>query len=496
MYQRFVNFTRGVSTNWVGSLGVSLTTSVFLLFITVELLRMLGILTSTYIGLITYMALPALFIFGLVLIPVGWFILLKSTGKKTKELLNDRFEDLDVEGKTFGSNLMRTILILTIVNILFLGGGTARMLHFMEEPEFCGTACHGVMQPEWATYQDSPHAHVACVECHVGEGTGALIDSKINGLWQVISVTLDLYEKPIPTPVHQLRPARETCEKCHWPDKFYGNRLLSEVRYSKDEESTPKYTTLSMKVGSGKGNSNGEIHWHIADQNEVLYASLHDEREKMLWVDSKQPDGSYKRFTNRKLSGQTDDVVRTMDCVDCHNRATHIYEDPDVAIDNRIAEGLISRNLPFIKREAVSAITRSYPTKEAGLEGIANQLTNFYRINYGKQMGSFLVDLDQAIETCQIVYDKNIHQNMNVTWGVYPNNLGHQQGDGCFRCHNPNMVDENEQAISDDCTLCHSILANDSDHPFKFLTPGQKKGDPDYKMHLYHQSEFLSSLDK
>ncbi|MBT3316908.1 hypothetical protein HN388_02925, partial [bacterium] len=145
MYQRFVNIMRGLSTNWIGLLGVSLTTSAFFLFIVVELLRLLGILTSTYIGLITYMALPALFILGLVLVPVGWFILRKSTGKKTKELLNDKFEDLEIEGKTFGSNLMRTILILTVVNILFLGGGTARMLHFMEEPEFCGTACHGVM---------------------------------------------------------------------------------------------------------------------------------------------------------------------------------------------------------------------------------------------------------------------------------------------------------------------------------------------------------------
>ncbi len=171
------------------------------------------------------------------------------------------------------------------------------MLHFMDSAEFCGTACHSVMNPEWTTYQASPHARVACVECHVGEGVGALVNSKLNGAWQMVSATFDLYERPIPTPVHQLRPARETCEKCHWPSKFYGSRLQTRIAYENDEASTPRYTTLNLKIDAGAAGDTG-VHWHISPGKEVRYASVDDEREEMIWVESLQPDGNVRRFVN------------------------------------------------------------------------------------------------------------------------------------------------------------------------------------------------------
>lgn len=496
MVQKFMSFLRGLSTNWLGSLGVALTTTAFVLFVFVELLRLLGIVTSSYVGLITYLALPALFIVGLLMIPFAWRLVRRATGKSTRELLEERFEPSALEGRAFGSRLARLFLVLTVLNILFLGGGTARMLHFMEDPKFCGTACHSVMGPEWATYQASPHAHVRCVDCHVGEGAGALIDSKINGLWQMVSVTFDLYERPIPTPVRQLRPARETCEKCHWPDKFYGNRLVEHVRFAMDETNTPEYTTLSLKIGSGAGSRRGEIHWHIAETNAVRYASVADEREEILWVESLREDGTWRRYDNRKLDEDPGDVApRTLDCVDCHNRATHIYEDPEQAVDERIAAGEIDRSLPYIKREALAALTADYRDEDAAMAGIRNRLTGFYRRDYRERFGRYAEGIDAAVVSLQAAYRRNVHHGMNVRWGAYPSHLGHEQGGGCFRCHNLDMVDEQGAAISYDCTLCHSILASGSAHPFQYLLPVVEKGDPDGKMHRYLQEEFLRSLD-
>jgi len=498
MVQRFTNFVRGLATNWIGSLGVALTTTAFVLFIIVEMLRLLGIVTSSYVGLITYMALPLLFVIGLLLIPLAWARYRKETGKTTRQLLEERFSPEDIRGEPLGAPLLRTFVVLTIVNILFLGGGTARMLHFMEEPVFCGTACHGIMEPEWTTYQDSPHARVRCVDCHVGEGAQALIDSKINGLKQIISATFKTYPTPIPTPVHQLRPARETCERCHWPDKFYGDRLVEITHYAMDEQNTPRYTTLSLKVGSGKGERRGEIHWHVAAENEVRYASVADEREEIIWVEVRRPDGTYHRYRNRNLD-VTDQVaarsVRVMDCVDCHNRATHIFEDPEWAVDLRITEGLIDRSIPFIKQQALAAITGDYPDLESAMRGIENQLNGWYQRYDRKVWVEKGEAIDRAVKVLQEVYRRNIHPRMNVGWNVHPDHLGHRGGGGCFRCHNKDMVDEEGAAVPYDCTLCHSILAQDSEHPFQYLLPAPEKGDPDARLHEYLGGEFLHSLD-
>ena len=328
LIRKYVLYLRGVSANRLGQTGVVLTTSSFFTFIILETARMMGIFTNAYIGLITYMAIPLIFIIGLLLIPLGWRRLKKKTGKTGKELMAERFDSENVQERFAGSKIFVTIAVLTLANIAFLSVLSGRMLHFMDGAEFCGTACHEVMNPEWVTYQQSPHARVNCVECHVGEGMGALIDSKLNGLWQIVSATFNLYQRPIPTPVHQLRPARETCEKCHWPDKFYGPRIKSLPNYKEDSASTPDFTTLSLKIDSRSSRERIGIHWHIGQENEIHYAS-DEKRDEIKWVDVRQPDGTYHRYVNEDLDLTEEDLneeYKIMDCVDCHNRATHIYE--------------------------------------------------------------------------------------------------------------------------------------------------------------------------
>lgn len=494
MFRRYRILLHGLAANWIGAAGVVLATSAFLLMVLLELLRVSGFVTNAYVGLLSYLVLPSFFVIGLILIPFGWRRFVKTTGRSTRELLSERFPIEMTEARGRGSRLVGLIAVLTLINFIFLGTVGARMLHFMDEPRFCGTACHQVMNPEWTTYQDSPHARVRCVECHVGEGPEALVDAKLNGLWQIVSATFDLYDRPIPTPVRQLRPARETCERCHWPDKFYGSRIDVRRAYALDGTSTPSYTTLSLKVGSGTGARRGEIHWHIAGNNQVRYGSVGDRREQMLWVEVRRDDGENARYTNRRFAGGQagEREVRLLDCVDCHNRATHIYQNPEKAVDEMIVEGRIDAALPAIKRLALQAITGSYSDEEAAMRGIANTLRGTYAREHRQETASMQREIDEAVSALQAVYHRNIHHRMKVRWNSYPSHLGHDRDGGCFRCHNPDLVDANGDAIPYDCTLCHSILAFQSDEPFRFLLPPEG-GDPDSAMHAYLRREFLVS---
>ncbi len=495
--KRFQLFIRGISTNWTGTVGVALTTSSFLMFVFFELLQMAGILTNSYVGLISYMALPALFIFGLILVPIGWWKFRRATGRSTSELLTQRFPDDMTKAKRLGSSLVATIALLTLLNLVFLGIGGARMLSFMDTSEFCGTACHDVMEPEWVAYQNSPHAHVKCVECHVGEGAQALLDAKLNGLWQVVSATFDLYERPIPTPVHQLRPASETCQHCHWPEKFYGDRIVTYEKFAMDEASTSSHTTLALKVGGGKGQKEGTIHWHVADENEVRYLAVDEDRMHMEWVEVKQGD-KFHRYTNRKLNkaaikhpvSEEHSGVRSMDCVDCHNRATHIYQDPETAINEAMSAGTIDKSLPWAKRVALEALTSSYRDKATAMIGIENSVRGYYSRDLGDDNLATSQATDEMIEALRGIYNQNIFPFMKVDWNTYTSHLGHREDTGCFRCHNEGMTDDAGTAIPYDCTLCHSILAMDSATEFQFLLPTDKS-DPDQKMHEYLRDEFL-----
>jgi len=499
MFRKYVNFVRGISVNRTGKAGVVLATSSFVAFIFFEILRLIGVLTSAFVGLVAYLLLPSLFVLGLLLILFAWKQHKAKTKKTVEQILCEQFKEDETEKGVFGSKAFISILIFSFVSVLFISVAGYRTLSFMEEPKFCGTACHNIMIPEWTTYQVSPHSRVKCVECHVGEGVEALVESKISGLRQMVLASLNAYSKPVPVPVHQLRPSRETCEKCHWPEKFYGSRLKVITRYGFDEFSTPKYNTLSLKIDTGHKTGKAGIHWHIASDNEVRYTSVNDLRRDIIEVEVKQKDGTFKKYVNKKLSESASksdkENVRVMDCIDCHNRATHIYEDPSFAVDDRMARGLVDRKLPFIKREMVAAITANYPDRKTAFEDIEAHLQSFYMRNYRNVAISMQKSIEQAVETAKEIYGRNIHPYMNVEWGTYPNHIGHKQGKGCFRCHNENLVDENGKHIPFDCTMCHSILASDEDKAFKYLEKPAEKA-PNTRMHQYLQDEFLKSTDK
>ncbi len=494
MFQKYKNFIRGVSVNKIGRTGVILVTTVFIAFLIFEIADLLGFIANAYLGLITYLAFPALFMIGLVLIPIGWRKYQKERGKSTRELLNEQFDSDDVRTRFSGSRLFRTIITLTLINVVILSLAGLRMLHFMDSAHFCGTACHTVMNPEWVTYQESPHARVKCVECHVGEGIDALIASKLNGVRQMYLAALGIYNRPIPTPVHTLRPARETCEHCHWPEKFYGQRLDTFIRFAMDSVSTPQYTTLNVKIDAGgPGHSNG-AHWHVNVSNQISYISVDDKRERMVAVTSRQADGSSKIFHNTTLADfeQEGEDERVMDCVDCHNRATHIYKEPEDVVDDLIRLGQIDRELPFVKREALAAITGSYASNDAAEAGIANHIYNYYKRNYPELSTSKTREMDRTVQVLQHAYATYRHHHMRIEWGAYPSHIGHKRDLGCFRCHNATMRTDSGESIKHDCTMCHSILAMDSAEPYQYLREADDNA-RDKKMHDYLQNEFFET---
>jgi hypothetical protein len=261
-----------------------------------------------------------------------------------------------------------------------------------------------------------------------------------------------------------------------------------------DSLSTIRYTTLNLKIDVGTPGERAGIHWHIAEENEVRYASVDDKREDMIWVEVRQNDGSYKRYTNQRIPADRRHAgdYRIVDCVDCHNRATHIYENPENAVEEKIRLGYLDKDLPYIKRTALESISKNYANRQAAMNGIENQFRSFYRRGYPELFRAKMTSIDAAVTVLKDLYTYNIHHYMNIEWGTYPSHIGHKGRSGCFRCHNAFMIDDDGSSITNGCTVCHSILAYGADEPFHYITEGSEE-DPDYQMHEYLRREMLES---
>ena len=468
LYPKYLDFLHSISINLVSRIGVIITSSSFVTFIIMVIALQLGFVTNAYVGLLIYLAIPSLFILGLILIPIGWKLQKSRVHKQTGELLEEQFPSEDLVSGVFGSRLLIKVAFFTLLNVLFIALISLEAFEYMDQPVFCGTACHDVMGPEWAVYQQSPHARIKCVDCHVGEKTEDVFFAKFNGVRQMYLQSINSYSRPIPTPVHTMIPARDTCEKCHWSDKFYGTKVKDFVTYDTDEESTPYYTSIALNIETASPTGREGIHWHISVENEVRYATVDDKNLTMIYVDARMDDGSFNRFTNPDFSENVDlsGALRTLDCIGCHNRPAHIFLDAETAVNNKLEQNVINTSLPYIKREALASITLDYPDKQTALTGIEDHITTFYRENYPEIAVSMGPAINEAVLALQEMYGLYIHHDMNITWGTYPNFIGHKNDSGCMRCHNDMLEDESGNTITGDCELCHSILAYDDPEPF------------------------------
>lgn len=426
--------------------------------------------TGSYTGIFIYIILPVFLIIGLILIPIGMSRRKKRIKKEGEESPIANIV-LDLSNQRHW-NAIGIFIVVSVLFLLLTGIGSYKAFHYTESVEFCGKLCHSVMEPEYVAYQESAHSRVTCVECHVGEGAGWYVKSKMSGLYQVYSVTFNKFPTPIETPIHNLRPARETCEECHWPEKFYSHRLRNEKSFLADSANTEWNVQLKMKIGSehsAQGLLEG-IHWHINSDVKIEYIASTKKREFLPWV----------RYIN-KASGDTveyQDIyesleqeamdtleLREMDCLDCHNRPSHQYLPPQTFTDELIAAGKIPVELPEVKMLAMQVLNSTFTTRDSGAMIIRESVLDFYNSNYPDIVTENAQLIDQAIEGLLEGYNKNIFPEMKASWDAYPEHIGHMEFNGCFRCHNGNHQSEDGRVISRDCNLCHHILAQgDAEH--------------------------------
>jgi hypothetical protein len=420
-----------------------------------------------YIGILLFLILPGVFVTGLVLIPIGIWLRrrkLRATGK-----LREIYPAIDLREPMVRRGFM-LVAAATFLNILIFGTASYRSVAYMDSTEFCGQTCHTVMQPEFSAYQGSPHARVNCVECHIGPGAGWFVRSKLSGVRQVFAVTFHTYSRPISAPVKFLRPARETCEQCHWPQRFTGDKFVVKTTYKDDEKNTPQTTVLLLKVGGRTWQGSVGIHGrHLDEGSRIRYISIDVGRQVIPVVYYTNDQGKTVEYISSDIQATKQQLDagehRSMDCIDCHNRPTHAFELPENAVNRQMAAGFVSPELPFIRKKAVELLKADYSDRDTGRQRIIEGVKLFYRTNYLSVYDSRRALVEQSAENVANIYSRNIFPEMKMNWGVHPNNLGHNDSPGCFRCHDGSHVSSDGQTISNDCSACHNLLAVEEQNP-------------------------------
>ncbi len=448
--------------NWLSLTGVLIALAALFMIVFLIIAATFVRMQTAYLGLITYILLPSVMIAGLFLIPVGMYLAARRE-RQGKGRPVPRWPKIDLEDARHRHGFF-IFVIGTGFFLLISAIGSYEAFHYTESLAFCGTLCHRVMEPEHVAHKNSPHAKVACVACHVGPGADWYVRSKLSGLYQVYAVLTNAYPRPIPTPIKDLRPARAVCEQCHWPQQFYGQKLELRTHYLQDKQNSPWQIGLSLKTGpaeAAKGLIEG-IHWHINPRVRIEYRAMDPGRQKIPWVRYTDLDSGIVRIfrdKNQAPSGQVQQQsdFRVMDCIDCHNRPSHRYRPPSEFIDTAITAGRIPATLPEIKKLAVQLCAAEYPTADAARDAIRKGLTQFYQKNYPALWDKQQELVEKSIRGVQQEFGRNVFPHMKVQWKAYPDNIGHVNFAGCFRCHTGNHADQQGKTISKDCSLCHDI---------------------------------------
>ncbi len=429
-----------------------------------------------YYSILFFFILPAVFVLGLILMPLG--AVLRHRKLKEHHDLPAEYPPID-----FRSPLLRRAIILVVflslVNFSIMGTASYQAVEYMDSTQFCGQTCHTPMQPEFTAYTNSPHSRVACVDCHIGGGAPWFVKAKISGLRQLYAVAFKTYHRPIPSPVEDLRPARDTCEHCHWPQKFTGDKFVVRTKYSDDEKNTPATSVLLMKIGGRTFEGLVGIHGrHLSTTERIEYVATDAQRQVIPLVDYIDDAGKRVEFVSTDTKATTAELAnaprRKMDCMDCHNRPTHAFQMPERAVDEAMMAGRISPKLPFIKREAVAALKANYPDQAAAAAQIPKAIGEFYLTKYPALFQSDRPAIETAAEQVKQIYLRNVFPDMKLTWGTHPNNIGHDDFPGCFRCHDGKHKSADGRMITDDCSACHQVLAMEEENPKVLADLGMK----------------------
>lgn len=415
-----------------------------------------------YLGILIYILLPGVMLFGLFIVLVG---VIKERIRRRKLSPEEiaAYPILDLNGPR-RRRIFITFLIGSFIFLMVSAFGSYRAFEYSESVEFCGQVCHTAMNPEFTAWNAAPHSKIACVECHVGGGAEHYFKAKLNGVRQLYHYIFDSYNRPIKTPVHNMRNANETCAKCHWSEKYYGEQLKVFNHYGYDEKNSLNQTRMLIKVGGGSASHGpvGGIHWHMNLNNEVEFISADERRQNVQWVRMKSNGGEAIEYFAKNANLSADQIEkaekRKMDCIDCHNRPTHIYLSPNEAVDRSIDANRLDVSLPYLKMKAVEVLNGEYATNEEAVNAIAAKFPEYYKTTYPDIYSAKKSQIDAAVAELQNIYQTYFFPEMKTDWRAHPNNIGHRTAQGCFRCHNGEMQSKDGKFIRNDCAICHVTL--------------------------------------
>jgi len=431
--------------------GALITTASAVVFIALVIAELIGLLENPYSGLVVFIALPGVFLVGLLLIPLGMWLEQRKLERHPEAAAGWPVIDL---GKPVVRRRVLLFAALTGVNVIIILIAGYGSLHWMDSPQFCGQACHTPMEPQFTAWRDGPHSRIACAHCHIGSGAQGFVQAKLAGTRQLAHVITNSVPKPVPPGAHMAPGAQaKTCLGCHQPTRGKSDRIRVIREFADDEGNTETVTVLQMFMG-GPTSDGHSIHWHADPANRIEYVATGEDRQTIIYVKATDAKGQVKEYRAADVTDQAinSGTRRTMDCVDCHNTVGHpISPTAERMVDRAIAAGEVSSKLPFARREGVRLVTASYPSQDDAINAIDRGVRDFY----AKQSGADAQAVSRAAAALQDVYRRNVFPSMKVTWGSYPENRVHIASPGCARCHDDEHKAKDGSAINGDCEYCH-----------------------------------------
>jgi nitrate/TMAO reductase-like tetraheme cytochrome c subunit len=451
--------------NWLSLLGGAITTASAMVLVGFWVVNVLGHGGSSnpYLGILFDLLLPGVFVAGLVLILAG--ILVRRSYLLSTDQVPSFFPEVSIHDPVFRHGL-DFVVVATFINFIIVGIGSYRGVAYMDTVSFCGNTCH-VMAPENAAYHVSSHSGVACTECHVAPGTAGYVHAKVNGTKQLFMVLVDHYPKPIMAD-NKVPVAAVTCLHCHDARTDIGDKLLVHTAYADDGANTQNTSLTLLHVGGqdALGHLSGI---HGAHMGKIEYLATDTTNQTIPWVRKTNPDGSTTDFVASGTTVPKSARRRVMDCIDCHNRAAHSFDTAEGSLDKMMAQGSPSASLPFLHKEGLALLNTKYDSQGEAKTRIINGLITFYRSQYPAVWDTQRTQVETSANTLVKIYVDNVFPAMNVRWGTHPNNIGHTDSAGCFRCHDGGHTSKTGTTITNDCSLCHNLLASNELHP-KLLT--------------------------
>jgi nitrate/TMAO reductase-like tetraheme cytochrome c subunit len=447
--------------NPISLTGIGLTTASAMTLIAFWVVAVFGHGGSAnpYVGIIFDLCLPALFVLGLLLIPIGIWWRRRSLGARRQ--LPTEYPEVDFGNPVFRRSL-GFVVLATFINFVIVGTASYRGVAQMDKPSFCGQSCH-VMAPEWKAYHVSSHADVACTECHIASGMSGYVSAKLNGARQLVHVVLGKYPRPI-MPEGKVPPARSSCLHCHNPEKYIGDKLVVKTSFGDDENNSVTYSLVLVHVG-GRDLSGRLSGIHGAHLRHIEFIATDNTNQTIPWIATVNDDGSVREFVSSDTKTPEGVEKHLMNCIDCHNRAAHSFDTPENALNKAMASGRLSPSIPFLHKESLALIKAEYVSQADAGSKITAGLENFYRSQHPDAWSQKRPQIDEAAKVLSAIYGENVFPFMKVTWGTHPNNSGHTQYPGCFRCHDGNHNTKDGKSIGNDCSTCHNLVAVDEVNP-------------------------------